>query len=121
MEKGPEYSYELKIPKERIAVLIGPSGSTKRRLEKITGTKITVDTEGKVIIEGEDSFKCFKTKDIIKAIGRGFSPERAEELAKDNYCFELIEIKGNQKDKERLRGRVIGKRGKGERFSDERL
>ena len=32
----PEFSYELKIPRDRIAVLIGPKGKMKRELEEQT-------------------------------------------------------------------------------------
>ena len=31
-----DYSYELKIPASRVAVLIGSSGSTKKKIEKDT-------------------------------------------------------------------------------------
>ena len=36
-----EYRYELKIPKERVAVLIGKDGSIKKEIEKNTKTKQT--------------------------------------------------------------------------------
>jgi len=35
-----EYSYELKIPKERVAVLIGKEGEVKRSIEDDTKTRI---------------------------------------------------------------------------------
>jgi ribosomal RNA assembly protein len=113
--------YYLAIPKDRVAVLIGPSGSTKKRIEQLSGTRITVDKDGKVTIEGDNSLKCFKVKDLIKAIGRGFNPERAEKLLNDDFCFDLIDIKGSQKDKERLRGRIIGKGGKMRKYIERRL
>ena len=48
--------HELKISKERIAILIGKKGETKRRLETLTKSKINIDSkEGDVIIRGEDS------------------------------------------------------------------
>ena len=34
----------IRIPKNRIAVLIGPNGAIKRELEKITQTVITIDS-----------------------------------------------------------------------------
>ena len=113
--------YYLAIPRDRMAVLIGPGGATKKRIERLTGTKITMDKDGKVSIDGEDSFKCFKSRDLVKAIGRGFSPERAEELLKENFCFDLIEIEGGVKDKERLRGRIIGKGGKTRKYLERKL
>ena len=47
---SPEvYQYESKIPKERIAVLIGVKGKVKRDIEVATRTKLKIDSE-----EGEE-------------------------------------------------------------------
>ena len=43
---------ELKIPKARVAVLIGEKGSTKRLLEKKLKIKLNISTEGDVMLEG---------------------------------------------------------------------
>ena len=37
-----EYLYELKIPKQRVAVLVGKNGTTKKKIEELTDTKIKV-------------------------------------------------------------------------------
>lgn len=111
-----EYLYELKIPKQRVAVLVGKKGAVKKRIEELTNTKIKVDSqEGDVFIKGEDSLKLYSAQTIIKAIGRGFNPKKAELLIKTDYVFEIINITDytkNQADMIRLRGRVIGKDGK---------
>ena len=55
-----EYSYDLRITKDRIAVLIGTKGETKNDLEKETGCKINVDSkEGDVTISGKDALQLF--------------------------------------------------------------
>ena len=63
------------------------------------------------------------TKDIIKAIGRGFSPEKALLLFNDDYYFELLDIRdwaGKRSSHiKRLAGRVIGKDGKARRVIEE--
>lgn len=110
-------SEELKIPKERIAVLIGERGATKRKIQKLTNTKITVSSqEGDVLIEGEDSYQLYLTKNIIKAIGRGFNPETALKLLKEDFTFDIININEfsgkSKKQEERIKSRVIGKEGK---------
>ena len=111
-----EYSYELKIPKERIAVLIGKSGETKTELESQTKSKIEVDSkEGDVVISGNDSLGLFVLKDIVKAVGRGFNPEIAMRLLKQDYVLEMLNLSDFVKSQDqqlRLRGRVIGKGGK---------
>ena len=76
-----EFHYEIKIPKQRIAVLIGKAGSVKKKLEEDTNTKISVDSEeGEVFVKGEDAISLYNTNQIITAIGRGFNPEIAELL-----------------------------------------
>ena len=58
----------------------------------------------------------YTTKEIIKAIARGFNPKVALWLLKQDYAFEMIDMKdiaGKSKNMlERLKGRVIGKGGK---------
>jgi len=111
-----EFSYGLKIPKDRIAVVIGKEGSLKKELEEQSDAKINIDSEeGDVLVTGKDSLKLFVLRDIIRAIGRGFNPEIAMQLLKPDYVFELINILDYVKNKEhlpRIRGRVIGKNGK---------
>ncbi len=110
------YSYEVRIPKERVAVLIGKKGSTKRQLEKATKTRIEVDSdEGKVIISGE-SLDVYNGKLVVQAVGRGFNPAVAISLCEEENCFEVVNIKdyaGNSKKKmARLKSRIIGSKGK---------
>lgn len=110
-----EFSYDLKIPKDRVGVLIGKEGITKRKLERETECKIDIDSkEGEVFIFGTDGLKLFVAKNIIVAIARGFNPEVASQLLKPDYNFELIDLNDfARKDQHlRLKGRVIGKEGK---------
>lgn len=114
------YTYELRIPKERIAMLLGKKGEVKKRLEKELGVKIIVDSEeGDVLIKGEDNINLFLAEKIIKAIGRGFSPKNAELLLNEDNAFEFLNIEGhvgrNKNRVIRMRGRIIGERGKSRR------
>jgi len=121
---GEEYSYELKIPKERIAVLIGQNGDVKNDIEDSTHCRINIDSkEGDVIILGEDTLGMFTAREIIKAIARGFSPEHAKLLLKQDHILEIINIQdyaGKSKNKSiRLKGRVIGSEGKSRKLVEE--
>jgi ribosomal RNA assembly protein len=112
-----EFAYELRVPKERIAVLIGVKGEVKKKIEEETSSKLAIDsTEGDVKITGNDSLGLFSAREIIKAIGRGFSPEIAMLILKSDYAFELLNVAdyvGDSKNAaDRLKGRVIGKDGK---------
>ncbi len=113
------FEYQVKIPKDRIAVVIGEKGVMKRRLESELGITLDVDSqEGDVFLLGKDSVRLFSAQDVIKAIGRGFNPEIALRLLKTEYVLELIDVTdyANTKNKAiRLKGRVIGENGKSRR------
>lgn len=113
--------YYLAIPKDRIAVLIGPAGSVKRRVEDMTSTRIEVSKEGQVTVDGGDALTGMKVRDLVKAIGRGFSPARAERLLQEDIAFDVVELEGSSGDKERIRGRVIGKDGKTRNYIEKTL
>ena len=67
------YTYDIKIPKERIAVLIGKKGNIRKRLSNKLNIKLSIDSnEGLVILDGEDSFNLLIAENVIKAIARGF-------------------------------------------------
>ncbi len=112
-----EFAYDLKIPKERIAVLIGSDGEVKKELEELTKSNINIDSkEGDVRITGEDSLNLYAIREVVKAIGRGFNPDIARLLLKPDYVLEVIQLQDFVKNKknhfERIKGRVIGSGGK---------
>jgi len=118
------YQEESKIPKERIAILIGKKGKTKAEIEKKTKTRIEVSSEeGDILIKGEDSIEVFKSLLVVKSIGRGFNPETALLLLQKDYCLEIINIKdftGKSKKKfARIKARIIGSKGKARRVLEE--
>jgi len=111
----------LKIPKERVGVLIGPHGETKQTLENTTQTTIEVDSEaGSVSIspneDAEDPLSVWKARYMVKAIGRGFNPEIALKLIDDEVMLEIINLPDyvgkSKKTILRQKGRIIGKDGK---------
>ncbi len=117
-----EFKKEVKIPKDRVGVLIGKDGSVKKYIEEKTNTKIKITNDGYVTVEGEDSFQILKAMNAIKAIGRGFDPQTAFKLLKDEYVLDIIDITDYAKTKNsliRLRGRVIGTKGKAKRTIQE--
>ena len=117
----------LKIPMERVGVLIGHNGETKKDFEKRSGLKIDVNSkEGEVVIDDHDSkdpLMALIIENVIKAIGRGFSPEKAQLLFNEDadfFIFDLHDYVG-KKDTHvrRLKSRVIGKEGKTKRVLEE--
>lgn len=99
----------LKVPEERVGVI----KTCISNLGKNTNVKISVE-EGSVRIEGEP-LEVWKAKDIMKAIARGFSPEKAFLLLDDDKMLCVMDLKdyeNTEKGIKRIKGRIIGEDGK---------
>ncbi len=115
----------VRIPKERVGALIGTDGETKEFIEKRMGVRMRIDTEGEVDIEDnpQDPLAALKVMDLVKAIGRGFSPHRAIRLLDEDEYLEVVELgdfiskKGDQLA--RVRARLIGSNGKTRRIIED--
>jgi len=117
----------IKVPKNRIAVLIGKDGTVKSYIEEQSNTTLRINSkEGTVQIiideSNESTISAWKVSEIIKAIGRGFSPEFAYKLFDDETYLEIIdleEILGKNKSIPRVKARIIGENGKCRKFIEE--
>ncbi|RLG48695.1 MAG: RNA-processing protein [Thermoproteota archaeon] len=123
------YETTVRIPKERVGVLIGTKGRVKRRIEEETGARLIVDSStGEVRIvfpeRPRDPLMPMKLESVIRAIGRGFSPEKALKLLNDEYMLEIIDLRrfvGDSKNAlRRVRGRLIGAGGKARTYIERR-
>lgn len=127
LQNTPEalvFSYELKIPKERVGVVIGKEGVIKTEIEEATHCTLAIDSvEGDVTLRGSDSITIMTAMDIVKAIGRGFNPDVALRLLKPDYTLEIISLSDyagkTPKKMARLKGRVIGEGGKARKLVEE--
>lgn len=119
----------VKIPRDRIGALIGPHGRVKEDVEKKLSIELQIDSEtGGVTITlnpaAQDPSLLFRAKEVVIAVGRGFSPERAFRLLENDdtvlKVIDLREIVGRSpSDMKRLKGRIIGKDGKTRRIIEE--
>jgi ribosomal RNA assembly protein len=115
-----EYIDYVLIPKERIAVLIGKAGTVKKDIEKRGKVSIVIDSEsGEVSVMRKltkDPLPSMAALDIIKAIARGFNPQKAYKLWSPNIYFETIDLTEflgpSSKSLDRVRARIIGREGK---------
>jgi ribosomal RNA assembly protein len=113
-------SVVVRIPGERIGVLIGKSGETKELIEKRTGVKLLIDSEeGDVEIDhshASDPSMAIVVSNIVTAIGRGFAPSKAIKLLENDCYLAVLDIRDYVGKKmehvERMRARVIGTHGK---------
>ena len=118
----------LKIPIDRVGVLIGPAGRVKKRIEEHFGVTLDVDSKsGSVEISlnpgSKDVSVIFTVRNIAKAVGRGFSPGRAETLANEDFDLHILDLTdyvGNSKSAlDRVKGRIIGKGGRSRALLEE--
>ena len=113
----------LRIPRERVGVLIGREGETKKAIEHIAQVTLEIDSEGGEIViddsKATDPVTLLQVEDVIRAIGRGFSPEYALKLFSDEldfFIFDIYEYAGRKENHViRLKSRVIGSEGKTKR------
>jgi len=105
------------IPEERKAVLIGKKGETKKMIERLTNSRIEINDSVDIYGEGLDVLKAVN---IVKAIGRGFSPKTAMLLLDEDYTLHIISLAGeNKKTIRRLMARIIGRKGSSKRIIEE--
>jgi ribosomal RNA assembly protein len=119
----------LRIPKERVGALIGPEGKTKKGIEEKLAIRLEVESEtGGITLtsteKAEDPTLLFKAKDVVTAIGRGFSPEHAFRLIRDEEAvLDVIDLRTvfgrSEPDIRRVKGRIIGMGGKTRRIIEE--
>ncbi len=97
------------VPHNRINVI--KDKKTKNKIEKELKVKISFE-ENNVIIEGE-GVNLFQAKNIVKAIGRGFSPQNAFRLLDENEMLYIIDFGRFNRNRQRIiRSRLIGTKGK---------
>ena len=101
---------EINIPEERKGVLIGKDGTTRNEIQNRSGT--TIEIRDSVTIEGDDPIMVMKATEVVRAIGRGFAPEKAMLLFNDDYELRVVTLQGeSDKAVKRLMARVIGRKG----------
>ena len=123
------FQHLIKVPDDRIGVLIGKNGRVKREIEDKCKVQIEIDSQnGDAVISSASAtlseMQPFKAIEIISAISRGFSPQRAYRLFDDEeLMLQIIDLKeytgksANAMD--RMKGRIIGQSGKSRKTIEE--
>ena len=119
----------VRIPKERVGVLIGSDGKVKRDVEERLQVKLEIESEaGGVEInldeKATDPSVLFRAKDVVTAVGRGFSPDQAFRLIRnEDVVFDFIDLRAifgrSDSDIRRVKSRIIGMNGKTRRTIEE--
>jgi len=107
---------EVKIPENRVGALIGEGGKTKEEFEDLTECELVVE-DNVARIDGEPLAEM-NAQNVVKAIGRGFNPEKAFRLLERDvalYIIDISEYASSSNSRDRLKGRVIGRDGEAKR------
>lgn len=119
----------IKVPKERVGVIVGPDGVTKKYIEEKLSVELQIDSDsGDVTLtmseKAKDPSMLFRAKDVVTALGRGFSPEHAFRLVRnEDAMLDVIDLRTvfgkSEADIKRVKGRIIGMNGKTRRLIEE--
>lgn len=124
-EISEEPSFLVRVPRDRVAVIIGKDGESKKQIEALGEVRISIESEtGDVTITQKgDPLRANITTNVIQAIGRGFSPPNASLLFEENYQLSVISLRDFAKPSshriEQIRARLIGTGGKTRRVMEE--
>jgi ribosomal RNA assembly protein len=121
-------SESLKIPLERVGALVGKEGSVKNEIEKRCDVVLDINGEsGDVQIsywaESIAEADPFKAQEIVVAIARGFSPQRAFILFEEGKSLSTIDLREYSGKSEnslaRIKSRLIGSDGKARKLIEQ--
>lgn len=126
MDNSEQQEVYVKIPAYRIGALIGKNGFDKKEIENLTGAELDIDSKtGDVTIirQKADPFTFYRLEQVVKAIGRGFSPMHAKLLLEPDYYLDIIDLKEagikSERGMETKKGRVIGSYGSMRKFIED--
>lgn len=103
---------EVRIPEDRVAVLIGEGGETKEDIAKMTECDLEIK-DNLAVIDGEP-LEEMDAVNVVKAVGRGFNPDKALRLIEKDVMLHLMDMNDfadTENSRNRLKGRVIGRDG----------
>jgi ribosomal RNA assembly protein len=118
----------VRVPIDRVGALVGKDGEVKSEIERRCGVDLEIDGktgETKISYQPEALIDAnpFKAYDIVSAIARGFSPQRAFSLLQEERILTLIDLREYAGKSEnalvRIKSRLIGTEGKARKIIEE--
>ena len=127
MGNGSSWQLNVKIPLDRVGVVIGPKGTVKKQIEKSCEVALTIDGETGIVdissANPADPSGVLRAQNVVNAVGRGFSPEKAYLLFSEDRFLDVIDLREllgrSPQNIKRIKGRLIGSRGKTWRLIEE--
>ena len=124
MFAGGRQRLYVKVPPERIGVVIGEKGETKRLIMDRLGVRLSIDTENSVVViepevPGVPPINLMKAAEVVRAIALGFPPDKALRLAEEDQILVVVDLKSIIGDSpnhlRRVKARIIGEKGRARR------
>ncbi len=118
----------IKVPLERVGALVGKDGAVKEEIERRCAVNLDIDGktgETRITFGAEALIESnpFKAYDIVSAIARGFSPQRAFSLLEEEKILTLVDLREYAGKSEnamvRIKSRLIGSEGKARKVIEE--
>ncbi|MGA2874832.1 MAG: KH domain-containing protein [Nitrososphaerales archaeon] len=118
----------IKVPLERVGALVGKEGIVKEEIERRCGVTLEIDGksgEARITYKPEALIESnpFKAVDIVSAIARGFSPQRAFSLLEEERILSIIDLREYAGKSEnamlRIKSRLIGTEGKARKIIED--
>jgi ribosomal RNA assembly protein len=120
------FEQSVRVPLDRVAAVIGKKGETKKHLEEACHISLEIDSQSGEITVRSTSVEegdPFRAVNVVEAVGRGFSPQRAIKLLDPETTLEVMDLRDfagkSDNSLERIRGRIIGLDGKSRRVIEE--
>ena len=120
------FNQVIRVPLDRVAAIIGKKGETKKHLEESLHVSLEVDSQsGEVTVRSTsvEEGDPFRAVNVVEAVGRGFSPQRALRLLDPETSLEILDLRDfagkSDNSLERIKGRIIGLNGKSRRVIEE--
>jgi len=118
----------IKIPLDRVGALVGKEGVVKSEIERRCGVALEIDGktgDARISYQPDALLESnpFKAFDIVSAIARGFSPQRAFQLLEEEKILNLIDLREYAGKSEnamlRIKSRLIGSDGKARKIIED--
>jgi ribosomal RNA assembly protein len=118
----------VRIPLDRVGALVGKEGAVRDEIERRCGVSMNIDGktgEVKISYQPEALVEAnpFKAVDIVSAVARGFSPQRAFVLLEEEKILIVVDLREYSGKSEnamaRIKSRLIGTDGKARRIVEQ--
>ena len=118
----------VRIPVDRVGALVGKEGVVREEIERRCAVTMSIDSKsGEVRISYEPEALVeanpFKAVDIVSAIARGFSPQRAFALLEEEKMLTVVDLREFAGKSEnaiaRIKSRLIGTDGKARKIIEQ--